>query len=220
MKTIQDLTSLNAISINLTQIDQFWLWYRVHTLCNHTHTTILQLSDFVQDNLVSWYQKVHFAIFWIFWCKVKIKQADTPTIRMDCHPIQINWCSHLCHPHHFYAGCPSCNQLSIKQKHMKYNHWCSYKPTNDCKISGHSAFMVNQWQLTLDKILTRRLQKNVDLTPISTWMMGTRTCTTNLEPKFFLDTDQQITSIQLNWSQKEIINQPHYLHSTVQNIIS
>jgi len=36
-----------------------------------------------------------------------ITQADAPTIRMDCHPIQTNWCLHLCHPHHFYAGCPS-----------------------------------------------------------------------------------------------------------------
>jgi len=38
---------------------------------------------------------------------MKITQADAPTIRMDCHPIQTIWCSYLCHPHHFYAGCPS-----------------------------------------------------------------------------------------------------------------
>jgi len=38
---------------------------------------------------VSWYQKVHFAIFLIFWCKMKITQADTPTIRMDCHPSKL-----------------------------------------------------------------------------------------------------------------------------------
>jgi len=31
---------------------------------------------------------------------MKITQADTPTI-------QTNWCPHLCHPYHFYAGCPS-----------------------------------------------------------------------------------------------------------------
>jgi len=55
---------------------------------------------------VSWYQKVHFAIFWVFWCKIKITQAETPTIRMDCHPIQTIWCPHLCHPHNFYARCP------------------------------------------------------------------------------------------------------------------
>jgi len=29
---------------------------------------------------------------------MKITQADTPTIRMDCHLIQTNWCPHLCHP--------------------------------------------------------------------------------------------------------------------------
>jgi len=34
-------------------------------------------------------------IFCIFWCKMKIIQADAPTIWTDCHP------------HHFYAGCPS-----------------------------------------------------------------------------------------------------------------
>jgi len=56
---------------------------------------------------VSRYQKVHFAIFWIFCSKMKITQTDPPTIWMDCHPIQTNWCPHLCHPHHFYAGCPS-----------------------------------------------------------------------------------------------------------------
>jgi len=39
---------------------------------------------------VSHYQKVHFAIFWIFWCKMKITQAGAPTIWMDCHPIQTN----------------------------------------------------------------------------------------------------------------------------------
>jgi len=43
----------------------------------------------------------------IFCSKMKITQADAPTIWMDCHPIQTNWCPHLCHPHHFYAGCPS-----------------------------------------------------------------------------------------------------------------
>jgi len=38
---------------------------------------------------------------------MKITLADTPTIRMDCHPIKTNWYPHLCHPHHFYTGCPS-----------------------------------------------------------------------------------------------------------------
>jgi len=40
-------------------------------------------------------------------CKMKTTQADKPTIWMDCCPILTNWCPHLWHPHHFYAGCPS-----------------------------------------------------------------------------------------------------------------
>jgi len=56
----------------------------------HNHFTALwTLSGTIQ---VSRYQKVHFAIFWIFWCKIKITQADTPTVQMDCHSIQTNWC--------------------------------------------------------------------------------------------------------------------------------
>jgi len=27
-----------------------------------------------------------------------ITQADAPTIRVDCHPIQTKWCPHLCIP--------------------------------------------------------------------------------------------------------------------------
>jgi len=50
-----------------------------------TTATILWFSGLYPDN-----QKVHFAVFWIFWCKMKITQADAPTIRMDCHPIQTN----------------------------------------------------------------------------------------------------------------------------------
>ena len=57
--------------------------------------------DFSGATRVSQYQKVHFTIFWIFWCKMKMTQADAPAFRMDCHPIQTNWCHHLYHPHHF-----------------------------------------------------------------------------------------------------------------------
>jgi len=62
---------------------------------------------------MSQYQKVHFAIVWIFWCKMKITQADAPTIRMDCHHIQTTWCTHLYHPHHCCAGCPSSHNPPI-----------------------------------------------------------------------------------------------------------
>jgi len=58
----------------------------------HTHNHFTALWTLSGATRVSWYQKVHFAIFWIFWSKMKITQADAPTIWMDCHPIQTNWC--------------------------------------------------------------------------------------------------------------------------------
>ena len=91
----------------------------------HTHNHFMALwtlSGTTRVN-VNRYQKVHFAIFWIFWSKMKITQADAPTIWMDCHPIQSNWFPHLCHPHHFYAGCPSLHNppnLSLLGTGTKY----------------------------------------------------------------------------------------------------
>jgi len=91
-----------------------WCWTgtgkqcTVHSTCCttiHTHNHFTALWTLFGTTWVSQYQKVHFAIFWIFWCKMKITQADAPTIRMDCHPIQTNLCPHLYHPHHFYTGC-------------------------------------------------------------------------------------------------------------------
>jgi len=73
----------------------------------HTHNYFTALCTLYGTTRVSWYQKVHIAIFWIFWWIMKITQADTPTIQMYCHPILTDWCPRLCHPHHFYARCPS-----------------------------------------------------------------------------------------------------------------
>jgi len=84
---------------------EFRSFSTTHTY-THTHNHFTVLWTLSVTTRASWYQKVHFAI-WIFWCKMKITQADAPTVRMDCHPIQTNWCPHLCHPHPFYAGCPS-----------------------------------------------------------------------------------------------------------------
>jgi len=58
----------------------------------YTHTQPLYSSlDFAGTTRVSWYRKVHFAIFWILWGKMRITQADAPTTQMDCHPIQTSW---------------------------------------------------------------------------------------------------------------------------------
>jgi len=61
-------------------------------LCDYTHNRFTALWKLSRTTRVSWYQKVHYAIFWIFWSKMKITQTDAPTVRMDCHFIQTNWC--------------------------------------------------------------------------------------------------------------------------------
>jgi len=73
----------------------------------HTYNHYTALWSLSGTSRVSRYQKVHFAVFWIFWSKMKITQTDATTIWMDCHPIQTNWFPHLCHTHNFYAGWPS-----------------------------------------------------------------------------------------------------------------
>jgi len=95
---------VNGYSFNYTSI-------QCPFLQAHTHNYFMGLWTLSGSTWVRQYQKVHFAIIWIFWCKMKITQADAPTIWMDCHPMQTNWCPHLCHPHHCYAGCPSWHNL-------------------------------------------------------------------------------------------------------------
>ena len=79
----------------------------------HTQNHFTSLCTLSGTTRMSRYQKVHFAIFWIFWSKMKITQADAPTVWMDCHPIQTNWCPHLCYPHHFMQDALTYTTLPI-----------------------------------------------------------------------------------------------------------
>jgi len=46
--------------------------------------------------------------FWTLWCKGRLTEADTPTIRLGATPSGLT-SAHLHHPPHFLqAGCPSC----------------------------------------------------------------------------------------------------------------
>jgi len=95
------LTSIQHTTLHTTAVQS-----PSHTT-QHTHNHFMALWTLSGTTWVSQYQKVHFTSFWIFWSKMKITQADAPTIWMDCHPIETNFCPHLCHLHNFYAGCPS-----------------------------------------------------------------------------------------------------------------
>jgi len=53
--------------------------------CYYNYNHFMALWILSGTTRVSQYQKVHFAIFWIFWCKMKITPADARTIQMDYH---------------------------------------------------------------------------------------------------------------------------------------
>ena len=111
--------------------------------------------DHEQDNPGELVPEGHFAIFWIFWCKMKITQADAPTIWMDCHPIQTNWCPPLCHPHHFYAGClpdttlptyPGLGQAPNMLAYTKIQlNIPIHEPTLTANICGMASGCVGSW---------------------------------------------------------------------------
>ena len=70
-----------------------WILRSYNVICSkqHTHMHTQPFYGFLEfvTTRISQYQKVHFAIFWIFWSKMKITQADAPAIWMDCHPSRL-----------------------------------------------------------------------------------------------------------------------------------
>jgi len=70
-----------------------------------TTTTILWLSGLFRDNPGEPVPEGTFRHLLDFLVQNEDNTGNAVTIQMDCHPIQTNWCPHLYHPHHFYAGC-------------------------------------------------------------------------------------------------------------------
>jgi len=62
--------------------------------------------------------------FWTLWCKGRLTEADTPTIRLGATPSGLT-SAHLHHPAHIFiwAGCPSCcptNSVKALKATCKY----------------------------------------------------------------------------------------------------
>jgi len=72
-------------SVRNMALGKFCILFTFGNIHNHftAHWTMSKTTR------VSWYQKLHFIIFWIFWCKINIAQADAPTIWMDCYPSRL-----------------------------------------------------------------------------------------------------------------------------------
>jgi len=70
---------------------------------NHHHTTVLQ--PFFPDHPG---EPVPEENFWTLWCKGRLTEADTLTIRLGATPSGLT-SAHLHHPLYFLrTGCPSC----------------------------------------------------------------------------------------------------------------
>jgi len=63
-----------------------------------THTTVLR--PFFRDHPG---EPVPEENFWTLWCKGRLTEADTPTIRMGTTPPGLS-SAHLRHPPHFFSG--------------------------------------------------------------------------------------------------------------------
>ena len=73
----------------------WWLWFFLFVLfcpCTHTHTTVLR--PFFRDHPGELVPEEN---FWTLWCKGRLTEADTPTIRLGAIPSGLA-SAHLHHP--------------------------------------------------------------------------------------------------------------------------
>jgi len=78
-----------------------------HCYVEKLNTTTTVLRPFFRDHQG---EPVPEENFWTLWCKGRLTEADTPTIRLGATPSGLS-SFHLHHPPIFYrpeAGCPSC----------------------------------------------------------------------------------------------------------------
>jgi len=81
--------------------------------------------------------------FWTLWCKGRLTEADTLTIRLGATPSGLS-CAHLHHaPYFLQAGCPSCRPTNIVTEQYAY----SYKETlvENINVSGGITLAKNSW---------------------------------------------------------------------------
>jgi len=87
-----------------TWFENYLLGRRQQWICKYHHTTTI-LLPFFQDHPGEPMPEEN---FWTLWCKGRLTEADTLTIRLGATPSGLT-SAHLYHPPIFLrAGCPSC----------------------------------------------------------------------------------------------------------------
>jgi len=89
------------------------------TTANHHHNTTAVLRPFFRDHPG---EPVPEENFWTLWCKGRLTEADTPTIRLGATPSGLTSAYLTIPPYFLQAGCPSCGPAnSVKPLKATYN---------------------------------------------------------------------------------------------------
>ena len=98
------------------------------------HTTIL--LPFFQDHPGEPLPEEN---FWTSWCKGRLTEADTPTIRLGATPSGLT-SAHLHHPQHFLqTGCPSCRCQSTESN--SHRQTCTNKHSGYLLVTTKTCFI-------------------------------------------------------------------------------
>jgi len=116
------------------------------TFIHYTTTTTTVLRPFIRDHPG---EPVPEENFWTLWCKGRLTEANTPTIRLGTTSSGLT-SAHLHHPPKFLqAGCPPCRPTN-SVKALKASDWltshclsvCKHKKTQYVVLA---AVMVDTW---------------------------------------------------------------------------
>ena len=121
--------------------------------CTTTTTTVLR--PFFRDHPGELVPEEN---FWSLWCKRRLTEADTPTIRLGATPSKLT-SAHLHLPYFLRAGCSSCRPtngvkaLKVNVKALKAKTLCTRSPSGDSLYIMKCCCMNSQ---TMTKTTTTR----------------------------------------------------------------
>jgi len=97
-----------------------------------THQHHNRFTALFQDHLAELVPEEN---LWTLWCKGRLTEADTPTIRLGATPSRLT-SAHLHHPPFLQAGCPSCRRTVSE-------HWRQRRQ----KLTDFNAFSLLDFKM-------------------------------------------------------------------------
>jgi len=99
------LIQTEGVSLTLCQFHDASTCYQKHAHRAYTTATTIVLQPFFRDHLG---EPVPEENFWTLWCKGRLTEADTQTIRLGATPSGLTSAPPPPSQHFLQAGCPSC----------------------------------------------------------------------------------------------------------------